>query len=215
LFDYAEPQGGRRSQSRKSANTKEITNEYSGLPRRFAPRNDVDNKVDRNYKHMNIIKEIEMDQVNRKVTPKVLSFDTPALRFACTGVKTAKDIQNTVGVSLKMGREQHWLGNGFGTKMNKGNSLRSLRGTGRCFTPHCASLVRGYRRKTPTVLVLSGAPDTVETERAPLSKTNSNRRGAPACAPDTVETRGHVPLSVINDLKKNQSNRNRIEPNKQ
>jgi hypothetical protein len=45
LFVFAEQEGERQSQSRifscKHKDTKEITNEYSGLPRRYAPRNDV------------------------------------------------------------------------------------------------------------------------------------------------------------------------------
>jgi hypothetical protein len=55
---------------------------------------------------MNRIKGIEMAQVNRKITPKVLPFDNPVQAKRSAGVKTAKQIQNTVGVSLKMGREQ-------------------------------------------------------------------------------------------------------------
>jgi hypothetical protein len=92
-------------------------------------------------------------QAKRKITPKVFSIDNPVQAKRSAGLKTAKRIQNAVGVSLKKSRLQHWLRNGFGMEMNKGNSLRSLRGTGRFFTPHCASLVRGYRKETPTVLV--------------------------------------------------------------
>jgi phage antirepressor YoqD-like protein len=59
-----------------------------------------------------------MAQANRKITPKVLSFDNPVQAKRSAGVKTAKQIQNTVGVSLKKSRLQHWLRNGFGMEMN-------------------------------------------------------------------------------------------------
>jgi hypothetical protein len=49
--------------------TKKITNEYSGLPRRFA-RNDVDNKINRKHKYIK-----KAAQIHERLQKKVKTFN--------------------------------------------------------------------------------------------------------------------------------------------